>query len=578
MWVLRRIGTVLRLFALTIDVADGLAQDEHVRAVALLALLIAACSSPSVRTRPALDDWRDRVIYEVVTDRFANGDPSNDTIDGVGPMPSDLSRWQGGDWRGITEHLDYLERLGVSAIWISPILRNVPRMDVGDGYHGYWSATLTELEPHFGTLEDLQDLVARAHARDIAILLDVVPNHTGRVFDYDLDRDGIDDPEEAQPAFSDTPYDVPLLWSFTPEMFAPDGSTFMLTSEHFHRRGRGELDIPIQRRYGDFPDGLRDLDTENDAVVDAEIATYVHWAELTGVDGFRIDAVPHVDVAFWPRFSSGVRARMHALGVDHFFLLGEIFDGDELIASYTAPDGSIDAAFDVPFFLGVIANVVLGGKPPSMAEPMLSLARATFRNHAQAGGIELSPWQARVSLVDSHDLPRVRYGTDPFAADQAIVLMFMIDAIPCVYSGTEAELAGGEVPLSRERLWDTGYREDLGSFALIRRLSELRRAHPALRRGDLVVRALSTVGGLELDTTQADAGALVFERSSDNDHVLVALSTHPTHGAALTVMSRFPGGTRLVDALTGEVHVTVLRDGSVPLAIEPRRSLVLVAE
>jgi alpha-amylase len=565
--------------ASVVDAARSVAQDEGVRRVpALVFLGLLACSSPAPRARPDLTDWRDRVVYEIVTDRFANGDPSNDTIDGVGPMPADLDRWQGGDWRGIADHLDYLERLGVSAIWISPIVRNVPRLDVADGYHGYWAATFTELEPHFGTLDDLQDLVRRAHARDIAVIVDVVPNHAGRVFDYDLDGDGIDDPEEAQPPYSDTTYDVPLLWSFAPEMLTTDGATFALAAEHFHRRGVGTLGISMERRYGDFPDGLRDLDTENEELIAAEIATYAHWAEVSGVDGFRIDAVPHVDVAFWPRFAAGIRARMHAARVEHFLLLGEVFDQDSVIAAYTAPEGSIDAAFDIPFWQDVVSGVVLGGLAPTLAEPSLSEARSTFRSEPQPGGIALSPWQARLSLVDSHDLPRVRSGTDPFAADQALVLMFTVDAIPCVYYGSEVELDGGQPPLSRERLWDTDYREDLPAFDLLRRLSALRRAHPALRRGELTVRALSDVGGQDLTTTQADAGALVFERSLDADDVLVALCTHPTHGAAVTVPSRFAAGTRLHDALGSDAHFTVLRDGSVPLAIQPRQSLVLVTD
>jgi glycosidase len=358
-------------------------------------------------------------------------------------------------------------------------------------------------------------------------------------------------------------------------MFA-GGVAFALTDAHFHRRGVGSLGIPEQRRYGDFPDGLRDLDTEDDAIVAAEIDTYAHWAELTGVDGLRIDAVPHVDVAFWPRFASGIRARMHAIGVDHFYLLGEVFDQDDVIAAYTAPDGSIDGAFDVPFWEQVVSAVVLGGAAPSTCAPALSGNASMFRSTPQPSGIGLSPWQARVSIVDSHDLPRVRSGTDPFAADQAIVLQFTVDAIPCVYYGTEAERTGGEPPASRERLWDSGFREDLPSFALVRRLSDLRREHVALRRGALVVRALSTIGGSTLDTMQPDAGALVFERSLGGDVVLIAACTHPTHGAALTVPSSFSPGATLVDALGG-MTITVLADGSVPLAIEPRETLVLVA-
>jgi glycosidase len=543
-------------------------------ALPFLALLLAACA-PSAPSRPDLADWRDRVIYEIVTDRFANGDPGNDTIDGVGPMPGALDRWQGGDWRGIRDHLDHVQRLGASAIWISPIVRNVPRMDVADGYHGYWAAEPTELEPHFGTLDDLLDLVASAHARGIAVIVDIVPNHVGRVFDYDLNRNGAVDAGESLPPFADAAYDAPLLWSFTPHLFAEDGSLLVLDATHFHRRGIGDLGVPIQRRYGDFPDGLRDLDTESEAVIAAEIATYAHWARVTGVDGFRIDAVPHVDVAFWPRFASGLRAAL--AGVPHFYLLGEVFDQNAVIASYTSPDGSIDGAFDIPLWEQVVSSVVLGGHAPADGLRALSTDRAMFRTTGQPGGVGLDPWQARVSIVDSHDLPRVHAGTDPFAADQAIVLQYMVDAIPCTYYGTEAELTGGEPPADREPMWESGWDESTPTFALIHRLAELRRAHPALRRGALVVRALSTVGGAALDTTQADAGALVFERVAGGDHVLVALGTHPTHAASLHVDTGFATGTMLVDALGATSQFTVGAEGGVDLVIDPRSSLILVA-
>ncbi len=540
--------------------------------LALTLVLVASCAPEAVPER--VDDWRDRVIYQIVTDRFENGDPGNDTVDGVGPMPADLSRWQGGDWRGITERLDYLSRLGVSAIWISPIVRSVARMDEGDGYHGYWGADFTSLEPRFGTEDELRALVEGAHARGIAVIVDVVPNHAGRIFDYDLDEDGIDDPEEAQPAFVDAPYGVPLLFSESGSLFGPDGP-FPLLPEHFHRRGVGVLGIPVQRRYGDFPDGLRDFDTENETVIAGLIETYAHWAIALDLDGFRIDAVPHVDRAFWPRFASEIRARMHAAGRDRFLLLGEVFDVDSVIADYTGDEGSIDSAFDIPFWEDVVTDVVLGGGPPSAARASLSDARSLFRSVGQPGGIGISPWQARVSIVDSHDLVRVRSGTDPFAADQAIVLMFTVDAIPCVYYGTETELAGGSGHAARERMWDSGFREDRPAYALIRRLIEMRAGSVALRRGELVVRALSDIGGSELDTTDPGAAVLAFERVAASERALVVLNTHPTHVAEVHVETGFAPGAGLVDRLFGDARATVLPDGSVDLTIPPRESQLL---
>lgn len=122
------------------------------RVCSLVATLLLGCEvEPS---QAPIRDWRDRVIYQIVTDRFANGDPSNDDADGVAPVPGDLRRVQGGDYRGILDHLDYIEHLGASAIWISPIVANVPRLEVGDGYHGYWASDFTTLNPRFGTLEE----------------------------------------------------------------------------------------------------------------------------------------------------------------------------------------------------------------------------------------------------------------------------------------------------------------------------------------------------------------------------------------------------------------------------------------
>jgi alpha-amylase len=546
-----------------------------VRARVLLFSLTVACA-PQPPPRPLVGDWRDRVVYQIVTDRFANGDPANDTALGIGPMPDDLSRWQGGDWRGITEHLDYLSRLGVSAIWISPIVRAVPRMDVGDGYHGYWGADFTMLEPRFGTLEELQTLVRRAHERDIAVIIDVVPNHAGRIFDYDLDADGVDDPDEAQPPYVDAPYDAPLLFSEHGSLFTDDG-TLSLAPEHFHRRGVGNLGVPMERRYGDFPDGLRDFDTENEEVIAALIATYAHWAILLDVDGFRIDAVPHVDRAFWPRFATGIRERLHAEGKDRFLLLGEVFDVNEVIAAYTGDEGSIDAGIDIPFWEDVVTDVVLGGGPPSLARASLSDARSLFRTTGQPGGIGISPWQARLAIVDSHDLVRVRAGTDPYAADQAIALMFTIDAIPCVYYGTETELSGGGGHAARERMWDSGFREDLPAYALVHRLIELRGSSIALRRGDLVLRTLSEIGGAELDTTVPDAAVIVFERVTESERVLVGMNTHPTHVAEVHVETGFAPGTVLSDRLFGEASVTTNTDGSADLTIPPRETQILFA-
>jgi alpha-amylase len=131
-------------------------------------------------------DWRDEVIYQIVIDRFEDGDPSNN-------YNVDYRRetaYHGGDWQGVIDRLPYLDTLGVTALWISPVVRNV-EMDAGfASYHGYWTQDFTRVNPHFGDLSKLQALVKACHRRGIKVILDVVTNHVGQLFYYDVNRNG----------------------------------------------------------------------------------------------------------------------------------------------------------------------------------------------------------------------------------------------------------------------------------------------------------------------------------------------------------------------------------------------------
>ncbi|HND12928.1 MAG TPA: alpha-amylase family glycosyl hydrolase, partial [Pseudomonadota bacterium] len=131
-------------------------------------------------------DWRDEVIYQVIIDRFADGDINNNHR----VIPSALGRYQGGDWQGVIDHLDYLEALGVTALWISPIVKNID-YDAGfDGYHGYWTQSFSKISPHFGSPAKLRELVDKAHARKMKVVLDIVTNHVGQLFYYDINGNG----------------------------------------------------------------------------------------------------------------------------------------------------------------------------------------------------------------------------------------------------------------------------------------------------------------------------------------------------------------------------------------------------
>lgn len=524
-----------------------------------------------------VEDWRDRVIYQLLVDRFDDAVPENDVVDGIGPVPGDLARHQGGDWRGVTRRLGYVERLGATAIWISPIVDNVQRTEAEDGYHGYWASDFTRVNRRYGTLEDLRELVDEAHAHGIAVIVDVVVNHAGRVFVYDLDEDGEVDDQEIEPAFSeDGPYDVPLLWiTDPPRVFAGD-EVVALGPDNFHRRGYGDPSDPLQKTLGDFPTGLRDLATTDGATGELLVDTWVRWVELTDVDGFRLDAVPHVEEAFWPRFCRRIRERLEAIGKRRFLLLGEIFTSDPgVIARYVGED-ALDSAFDFPFKWGVVDGYVLDGRAPAeVAVPALVDQRRVYPDRPQPLGVGLTPWQARVAFADNHDTWRLRAELDdPFAAELAMTAVFTVDAIPAVYYGTEQELDGDVHHEHREPLWLTGFPEDGRTFLHIQRLAELRRRHPALRRGALTLRYASESGGRD---DAPDASLLAFERATPDERVLVVMNAHAVQSSEARIPTGFAPGTRLEDVLWGTVEpVAVAVDGTVRVRLPPRSAVLLV--
>jgi alpha-amylase len=543
------------------------------RALVLAALALVACDEPPAISTHVID-WRDEVIYQLLVDRFDNGDPSNDAADGVEPVPGDLARMQGGDWQGVIDRLDYLERLGVTAIWISPPYRNVARTEREDGYHGYWPADFVDASERFGGLPLLRELVRRAHERGMLVILDVVPNHAGRVFNYDLDADGALDDGEIEPPYADPPYDVPLLWSERPRMQL-DGQPLVLTEAHFHRRGFGDLSDQVQKELGDFPTGLRDLDTENDELVRALIETHVYWVEQTDVDGFRIDAIPHAPRELWASFCRGLREGLAAIGKERFLLLGEVFTGDpELLASYTELH-QLDSAFAFDLKTALINGVILEGRPPELARGALSANRALFPASGQPGGIGLDPWRARVTFADNHDVYRLRGELDdPLAAQIALVAILTADGIPSIYYGTEQELDGRAHHLAREPLWEAGFSESTATFELLRRMIAIRRASTALRYGELEVRYLSASGGSD-ESPLEDAGMIAYERAFETERVLVVINA-----SLQTSVARFPSGfaagTRLYDALEGtDAPWVVEGDQSLTVRLPGRAAIVL---
>ena len=157
-------------------------------------LFLAGCGyqNPEAITKPGfiskieVGDWRDQIIYQVLIDRFEDGDVNNNfNVD-----KSAMAKYHGGDWQGLINRLDYLKTLGVTALWISPVVKNVEQDAGFASYHGYWTQNFIEANPHFGSITDLRRLVDAAHKNNMRVILDVVTNHVGQLFYYDINGNG----------------------------------------------------------------------------------------------------------------------------------------------------------------------------------------------------------------------------------------------------------------------------------------------------------------------------------------------------------------------------------------------------
>jgi alpha-amylase len=506
------------------------------RALAIALLLMnlsaaAGCRSPEDAVNgweptSNVSDWRDEVIYQLLTDRFANGDRSNDyNVD-----LSDLTRYHGGDWQGIMDKLWYLEELGVTTLWITPVVKNVEQDFGAAGYHGYWTQDFVEPNPHFGDLLKLRQMVDACHDAGIKVILDIVTNHIGQLFFYDINGNGVADeyiiggglrpecpwsPDQCDGHLSIriTEYDpdfdpagirmwtslgysnlAPVIFFHEPSTnhMPPDPPDFQ-NPDWYHRRGRvWDWNDAEQVELGDFPGGLKDIATERDDVRAMMAAAFAYWIDVGDFDGFRIDTIKHVEHGFWLDFASRIRAHARTVGKDNFFLFGEAFDGnDAKIGSYTAP-GELDSTFYFSQKYRVIGDIFMYGGPTDGFRALFEERFVNYNTAPQEGGIHdgagagIAPVYALVNFLDNHDVPRFLFEKPDHAAlRNALGFLLTTDGIPCIYYGTEQDYAGGVDPANREDLFPSNYDTSGDTFQWLRSLIQLRKDHVALRRGTL---------------------------------------------------------------------------------------------
>jgi glycosidase len=409
---------------------------------------------------------RDDVIYLIMPDRFADGDPSNNMPKGAAPGTYDRNApkaYHGGDFKGIQDHLPYLKDLGITTLWLTPIVDND---NVSETYHGYGAIDLYSVEDHFGSLTDYQQLVATAHQHGIKVLFDMVPNHVGPNHPW----------AKSQPAPG-------WLHGTTADHINTDYDYPPVTDPH-----------AVEKNYcsaleGWFANVLPDLAQENPLVAQYLLQNAYWWMEMGGLDGFRIDTFPYVPRSFWTKYLQGLQATY-----PNFFAVGEVYNSEPPTVAYfaggqTGFDG-IDTHLTTPFDF-----------------PMNSAIRQVVNHGASAKKIvdvlrqdRLYPHpELLVTFIGNHDMTRflTDAGDSTAKLKLGLSLLLTLRGIPQLYYGDEIAMPGGEDPDDRHD-FPGGFSGDAQSafsragrtpaeqevFAYVQGLLKLRREHPALRVGE----------------------------------------------------------------------------------------------
>ena len=355
------------------------------------------------------------IIYFVLTDRFFDGNASNNQ----GVNIDKPRAFHGGDFDGLIAKIPYLRKLGITALWITPVYLNIHDLGESAGYHGYWTIDFDKVDPHLftpiagridGSKAYLKDLVEAFHNEDIKIILDMVVNHTG----YHTES-----------------------YNNYPDKVFNDG--------HFNH-GEGSIEGELA--------GLPDLDHDQVDVADYFIQNILSWIEETGIDGIRMDTVKHVEGKFWYLFKSQIKTRH-----PNVTLIGEVLDWSAEYISHYQREHDFDSVFDFPL-CGAMKGCFIWD------QPMTNLARPRLHPDEPKGILDFDKVYTNasrlVTLIDNHDLDRrimseildrVEHWDKDLAKDiLKLMLTFLMTTrgIPQLYYGTEIGMTGYKDPDNRK--------------------------------------------------------------------------------------------------------------------------------
>ncbi len=449
-------------------------------------------------------DWRDAVMYFVLVDRFVDGNPSNN-----GPTQPGVQQpaaYRGGDWAGLLTKIeeDYFGDLGVNTLWLSVPMDNADVAGIGDdghqysAYHGYWPKDLDTVEARFGTEQELVAVVDAAHARGIKVIVDYAMNHV----------------HISSPLYAENPDWFWPLDNSGQNCVCGDGCSW---------------DGAEGRRCW-FRDYLPDFNFTNSAARAWSVDNAVSWAQSLGLDGFRLDAVKHIEGQWLLDLRSRIKNELEPVTQQHFYMVGETFTGDQgLIGYYVNPSTMLDGQFDFPLRAQVLRSMLIRNAPMSELDGFVASnlglygagVMSTFiGNHdiprtihfAEDAPLWNDPWAGGKERAWSNQ-PGLPGGTSAFERmANAFTLLYTLPGVPLIYYGDEVGMPGAGDPDNRRMMQWSGY--SAGQTLLknhLANLASVRAAHPSLRRG-----TRTSLG--------ASADTMAFKMTTAGDEVFVVIN------------------------------------------------------
>jgi glycosidase len=473
--------------------------------------------------------WDDGVLYSIMIDRFNNGDKTNDK-----PVVNDSiffpANYQGGDFKGISKKIDegYFNTLGINTLWISPVIDNPdnafreypPPHRWYSGYHGYWPISDARVEEKFGSMNDLKELIAKAHKHGLKVLLDFVAHHVH-----------IDHPF----------YKIHPEWFGTLDL--PDGRKNLRLWDEFRLTTWFEPYMPSF----DF--------TKSEEVINVVSDNAIWWLKETGADGFRHDAVKHVPNTFWRALTKKLRERIEIPMHKQVYQIGETFGDYDLIASYVN-NGQLSAQFNFNLSYFAIPVFLESGRSFSSIDFHMKKSFSAFGYNHLMGNIMDSHDKVRYMAyadgkvknqgIDTREMawnnpPTVDHPSSYKKAELYLAYMFTIPGLPVIYYGSEFGMTGADDPDNRRmmRFNDqlTVYEKKM--LNATKEIVKIRNQHSALRYGDFL-------------TLQADTAVYVYIRSDMNERILVFLNKTEKEHVTDIVIPKIYNAHELVDVISGE--------------------------